>query len=40
MIVTPNESQTVDLDAKLNEEVLKPKCLNNDVERSSVLNLC
>jgi hypothetical protein len=38
--VTPNDSQTKKLDAKLDEEVMKPKCLNNDIDCSSVLNLC
>jgi hypothetical protein len=37
LIVTPNDSQTEELDAELSEEVLKPKCLNSDVDCSSIL---
>jgi hypothetical protein len=40
LIVTPNDIQTVKLDFKLSEEVLKLKGLNSDVDRSSVLYLC
>jgi hypothetical protein len=40
LIVTPNDSRTMKLDVKLNEEVLKPKCLNGDIDHSSVLDIC
>jgi hypothetical protein len=39
LIVTPNDSWMMKLDAKLGEEVLKPKCMNSGVDRSSILNL-
>jgi hypothetical protein len=39
LIVTPNDSQVMKLDANLDEEVLRPKCLNSDIDRSSVLDL-
>jgi hypothetical protein len=32
LIVTPNDSRMVELDVELSEEVLKPKCLNSDVD--------
>jgi hypothetical protein len=34
LIVTPNDSRTMNLDAKLDKEVLKPKCLISNVDRS------
>jgi hypothetical protein len=40
LIVTPNDIQTMELDSKLGEEVLKPKCLNNDIDHPFVLDLC
>jgi hypothetical protein len=40
LIVTPNDTRMVELDAELGEEVLKLKSLNSDVECSSVLDLC
>jgi hypothetical protein len=40
MIVTPYDSQTVKLDTKLGKEVLKPKCLNDTFDYSSVVGLC
>jgi hypothetical protein len=40
LIVTPNDSQMVELDSELNEEVLNPKNLNSDGDPSSVLDLC
>jgi hypothetical protein len=39
LIVTPNDSRMMELDANLSEEVLKPKFLNSDVDHSFVLNL-
>jgi hypothetical protein len=39
LIVTPYDSQTVKLDTKLGKEVLKPKCLNDTIDYSSVLDL-
>jgi hypothetical protein len=39
LIVTPYDSQTVKLDTKLGKEVLKPKCLNDTVDYSSILGL-
>jgi hypothetical protein len=39
LIVTPNDSRTMELDVNLGEEFLKPKCLNSDVDRSFVLDL-
>jgi len=39
LIVTPYNSQTMKLDIALGKEVLKPKCLNDTIEYSSVLDL-
>jgi hypothetical protein len=39
LIITPYDSWTVKLDTKLGKEVLKPKCLNDTLDYSSVLGL-
>jgi len=39
LIVTPNYRRMTKKDAKLGEEVLKPKFLNSDVNFSSILGL-
>jgi hypothetical protein len=39
MIDTPNDIQTMEMDAKLSEEFLKPKLMNSNIDRYSVLGL-
>jgi hypothetical protein len=40
LIVTPYDSWIVKMDTNLGKEVLNPKCLNDIVDYSSVLDLC
>jgi hypothetical protein len=39
LIVTPNDNRMVEIDAKLSEEFLMPKCMSSDVDHSSIPGL-
>jgi hypothetical protein len=39
MVVTPYHNRTIELNAKLGEEILYPQCLDGDVDCSLVLEL-
>jgi hypothetical protein len=40
LVVTPDDSRTMELDTELIEEFLNPKFMNSDVDHSFVLDLC